>query len=187
MPIIQCPVASCEYTTDDVDSNVAVVLLSLHATDHVIPNDLPSPRLALARTGHTSSLDYKQATNITGHDAVIKLLECYDEQLRRDLTRNAGSSLTGKRFAVYEENSMVAWVHLHNMRQDRDETVRSFGARLRRQAGVCTFMILCLSCSATVNYTDAILCDIQLDLLSDTNQNMTLEEAFQFIEAKEAG
>ena len=29
--------------------------------------------------------------------------------------------------------------------------------------------------------------DIQLDLLSDKNQNMTLEEVFQFIEAKEAG
>jgi hypothetical protein len=29
--------------------------------------------------------------------------------------------------------------------------------------------------------------DIQLDLLGDKNQNMTLEDVFQFIEAKEAG
>ena len=28
---------------------------------------------------------------------------------------------------------------------------------------------------------------IQFDLLSDTNQNMTLEEVFQFVEKKEAG
>ena len=48
-----------------------------------------------------------------------------------------------------------------------------------------------------VNYTDNILRDvvtrgiadseIQLDLLGDKNQDMTLEEVFQFIEAKESG
>ena len=32
--------------------------------------------------------------------------------------------------AVREENVMVARVTLNNMRQDRDETIRSFGARL---------------------------------------------------------
>ena len=83
------------------------------------------------------------------------------------------------------------------MRQDRDETIRSFGARIRGQANVCRFSITCTNCEQEVNYTDAILRDvltrgmsdpeIQLDLLSDSNQDMTLEEAFKFIEAKEAG
>ena len=51
-----------------------------------------------------------------------------------------GGSLTNKTvkevlaaiqtLAIREENTMVARVTLHNMRQDRDETVRSFGARL---------------------------------------------------------
>ena len=92
---------------------------------------------------------------------------------------------------------MVARVRLHNMRQDRDETVRSFGARLRGQAGICKFTTKCPNCDNDVNYTDNILrdvvtrgvadSDIQLDLLSDKNQDMTLEEVFQFIEAKEAG
>ena len=72
---------------------------------------------------------------------------------------------------------MVARVALHNMRQDRDETVRSFGARLRGQASVCKFLIKCPGCDIEVNYTDAILRDvvtkgisdpeIQLDLLGD--------------------
>jgi hypothetical protein len=35
----------------------------------------------------------------------------------------------------------VARVTLHNMRQDRDEPVRSFCAHLRGQAGVCKFLI----------------------------------------------
>ena len=47
-----------------------------------------------------------------------------------------------------------------------------------------------------INYTEVILCDavtctladseIQLDLLGEKSQDMTLEEVFQFIEAKEA-
>ena len=67
----------------------------------------------------------------------MQLLECCDEQLRKDLNRSAGGSLkskteeeilsTMKTLAVCEENTMVARVTLHNMRQDRDETVQSFG------------------------------------------------------------
>ena len=123
------------------------------------------------------------------------------------MSRNAGGSLTNKPedevlavikcLAVREENSMVARVQLHNMRQDLDETVRSFGARLRGQTSVCKFTIECPSCKKGVDYTNAILldvlthgiadADIQLDLLSAENQDMSLEEAFKFIEAKEAG
>ncbi len=98
-----------------------------------------------------------------------------------------------KRLAVREENTMVARVTLHNMRQDRDEPVRAYGARLRGQASVCKFTQQCTGCEATVDYTEAILKDvlcqglgdteIQLDLLGDKNQDMTMG----FVEAKEAG
>ena len=131
---------------------------------------------------------------------MIQLLECYDEQLRKDLTRNAGGSLTGKtaaevmeaikKLAVREENTMVARVQFHDM-------IGNFGARLRGQAGVCKFLVTCPNCNAEVNYTDNVLRDvltrgladseIQLDLLGDRNQDMSPEEVFQFIEAKEAG
>lgn len=69
--------------------------------------------------------DYVEATKIQGKDLIIQLLECCDEQLRKDLTRNAGGSLTNntadevlaaiKKLAVREENTMVARVQLHNM------------------------------------------------------------------------
>ena len=58
--------------------------------------------------------DYAEATRVEGKDKVIQLLECCDEQLRKDLTRNAGGSLTNKpveevlqaikKLAVREEN-----------------------------------------------------------------------------------
>ena len=41
-----------------------------------------------------------------------------------------------RRLAIREENTMVARVTLHNMRQDRDEPICAFVARLRGQASV---------------------------------------------------
>jgi hypothetical protein len=75
--------------------------------------------------------DYVKVTKQTGADKVVQLLECCDKQLRKDLTRSAGGTLTGKTegevlaaiksLAVRKKNPMVARVALHNMRQDRDD------------------------------------------------------------------
>jgi hypothetical protein len=110
------------------------------------------------------------ATKLKGKDKVIQLLECCDEALRRDLTRTTGGKSTRKavddvlaairKLAVREENTMIARVTLHNMRQDRNESVRNFGARLRGQADICKFVIDCPDCSAKINYTDAIMRDV---------------------------
>ena len=114
--------------------------------------------------------DYVEATKIEGKDLVIQLLECCDEQFRKDLTRNAGGSLTNetadevlaaiKKLAVRVENTMVARVQLHNMRQDNDETIRSFGARVRGQAGVFKYQIKCQNCDTEVSYTEQIIRDV---------------------------
>ena len=227
MPKYKCPFPACEYETDDVADALAAVLISVHSTGtHTTTPTAPTasnptakiekvrrPTISSAGSSEEWSYfltrwhDYVEATKINGKDKVIQLLECCDEQLRKDLTRNAGGSLTNKttddvmaaikKLAVRDENTMVARVQLHNMRQDRDETIRSFGARLRGQAGICKFLVTCPGCNMEVNYTENVLRDvvtrgladdeIQLDLLGETNQDMTLEEVFQFIEAKESG
>lgn len=84
-------------------------------------------------------------------------------------------------------------VTLYNMRQDMDEPVRNFSAKLCGQAGVCKFVITCPNCNHEVNYTDTIVRDVLArgiadpDIQLDKNQNMTLERVSQFVEAKEAG
>ena len=138
---------------------------------------------------------------------VIQLLECCEETLRRDLTRNNGGTLTGKaedvvlkaikQLAVREENVMVSRVNLLNMHQDRDEPVRNFAARLRGQASVCKFTIKCPNCSHNVNYGDHVLRDavtrgisdqeIKLELLGEQDQDKSLEDTIRYIEAKESG
>ena len=219
------PFPECAYETEEVTDVLAAVLLSVHSsgmhTAQGAPNVTPNTKLKKVRRPTISAAgssedwsyfltrwgDYVAATNVTGKDKVIQILECCDKQLHKDLTRNAGGSLTDKtadevmeaikKLAVREENTMVAHVQLHNMPQDRDETIRSFGARLHGQAGVCKFLVTCPGCNVEVNYTENVLRDvltrgladseIQLDLLGDRNENMSLEEVFQFIEAKEVG
>jgi len=74
-----------------------------------------------------------RATKLSGADKVIQLLKCCDEQLKRDLTHNSRGTLRKKSeeevhaainvLAVREEYVMVARVTLHNMKQDRGETI----------------------------------------------------------------
>ena len=84
-----------------------------------------------------------KATEIYGLDNLIQLLECCDNQLRKDLTRNAGGTITGKKnkvfavmksLAVREKNTIVARMMLHNMKQGRNEPICVDGDRLQGQA-----------------------------------------------------
>ena len=220
MPKVQCSFPDCPYTTDDLPAELVLKLLDIHAGSHATP---PQPTIKIERVrrptissaGTSEEWQYFQtrwgeyvaATKISGTDRVIQLLECCDDQLRKDLTHAAGKSLTTqseeevlraiKRLAVREENIMVARVALHDMRQDNDETICSFGARIHGQANVCQYNTACPSCSTTVDFTDCILQDvlargiadneIQLDLLGDAKQDMTLEEMLKFVESKESG
>ena len=221
MPIFECPYPDCTYATQDVKDELAIVMFNMHAAGaHNSQNNRPAKAEAVKRPtvsiGGTSEewqyfltrwADYKTATKISGVDLIIQLLECCAEDLRKDLTRSAGGSLTGqteevvlkkiKALAVRQENIMVARVELHNMHQDIDESIRSFSARVKGQADVCRYILSCPSCSYDVSYTEEIMKDIivkgvsdneiQLDILSNGNQNMTLEDILRLVEAKEAG
>ena len=86
MPTIACLVTGCTYTTEDVDANLAVALLSLHAVDH---NSLTAaakvekvkrPTVYSAGTCEdweyfqSRWTDYTEATKVTGKDKVVQLL-----------------------------------------------------------------------------------------------------------------
>ena len=225
-----CPHTDCTHRTNDVErEETAIQLLQLHVaavhTQVTAPAVPPSaskaarvqkvnrPTVSLAGTSEewsyfsTRWADYKEATGIQGKELIIQLLECCEEELRKDLTRSAGGSLSDKTedevlaaikvLAVREENTMVARVGLYEMRQDIDEPIRKFGARIKGQANVCKYILKCPGCNADVNYTENVLRDvltrgiadseIQLDLLGHTDQDMSLEDTFKFVEAKESG
>ena len=101
--------------------------------------------------------------------------------------------------AVRSENIMVARYALHDMRQVREEQIRSFYARIKGQADTCDYRIKCtkVECDEMVDFAGEILRDvlargvvndeIQLDLISDQNQTMKIEEMIRFVEARESG
>ena len=219
---IKCPAPNCEYVTDDINPEAVATALQLHAGHHmqsttssIKPEKVKRPSVYSGGSSEdwqyflTRWSEYKAATKLANADTVLQLLECCEESLRKDLTRNAGGSLSNKSeqvvlaaiksLAVIEENTMVSRVRLHNMQQDHGETIRSFCARLRGLANVCKFSVTCptADCNTDVDYTDIMLrdilvrgiCDpdIQASLLGDQNQDMTLQQVLQFVEAKEAG
>lgn len=222
---VQCPIEGCDYIATHEETAVVVAMLNIHATAHTAPpresgtntkmEKLKRPSIALAGTAEAWSYfvtrwgEYKTGTKLTGHDVITQLLECCEEDLRKDLTRAAGRSLVDsnevdvlaamKKLAVRAENTMVARVALSNMRQGHEEPIRSFHARLKGQADTCKYETVCTKegCDQINDFTEEIMRDvvargiadqeIQLDLLGEKNQNMPLRDMIEYIEAKESG
>jgi hypothetical protein len=218
LPIAHCPFPECAFNTGDVDAQLALELLKIHGLAHAIVGATPHHATAKAEKVTegtyedwnyflTRWADYEEATGITGKNLILQLLECCDEILRRDLTHTAGGSLTIKSkkdvlaliktLAIREENPMVARAELQTMRQDHDEPVRPFSARVRGQADTCQYAVLCPDWGKDVDYTEPMIRDvvshgladkdIQLDLLGDKKQSPSLEEVLKFVEQKESG
>ncbi len=227
MPDIPCPAPDCDTSwPDTTPPQVLVPLIDLHArTAHpVAPAAAPPPapsgvRVEKVRRPSVSAAgtseewryftlrweEYKAATHLTPTDVVFQLLECCEENLRKDLMRTYGTVTTQteadvlakiKCLAVRQENIMVARLQLHNMRQDRDETVRAYAARLRGQASVCSYQLKC-TCNLMVDFSDIIIQDalirgledeeIRTDILGLARQDLGLEDVVSHIEAKESG
>ena len=225
MTDIDCPAPGCDVSWPaSTPEAVLIRLLDIHSsTAHAAPTPTSTratakaekvrrPTVSAAGTSEAWAYflqrwaDYKQATRLDGPDVVFQLLECCDENLRKDLTRTFGAisasdeaTVLGniKSLAVRQENIMVSRVQLQQMRQDRDEPVRAFAARLRGQAGVCNYWVDCGTCGTEVDYSNTMIRDvlirglndeeIRLDILGESRQDMSLEDALQFVEAKESG
>ena len=109
MPVVKCPIEGCGYETPDVNAVIAAALITTQAISHQAPSRPMQAakvekvkRPSISSAGTTEDWlyfksrwgDYVIATKLEGTDRVIQLLECCDEQLRKDLTRNAGGTLT---------------------------------------------------------------------------------------------
>ena len=116
MPVTNCPQPECTYNTGDVTEALAGTLLTIHAagqhpptavttvSQSSQPKEDKAKRPTITRAGTTYDWtyfttrweEYKSATGITGAKIVMQLLECYEEDLRKDLTRTDGASLRTK-------------------------------------------------------------------------------------------
>ena len=228
MPEIRCGNNTCDYTTGDVSEEFAVLMFKSHLTQHALPEQqnnnidhtgrtekVKKPTVSQACTPEDWSYfesrwgDYKELTSIKEGSIVVNLMECCDEDLRKNIFRTYGSLKNNteeealkkiKKLAVHIENVRVARVTLHQMKQDQDDPVRGFVAKLKGQASICNYtMKFRCQCDieSDINYADEIVSNvlisgladnqIQREILSDVNQEMSLEQMVNLIEAKEVG
>ena len=104
--------------------------------------------------------------------------------------------------AVKLENLTISRKRLIEAKQDRDEPIGAYAAKLKGLASMCQLNLgHCTTdgctCTHMRSYLDTMVgfvmitgladTDIQADVLSHTNQTMTLDELIKFIEAREAG
>ena len=153
--------------------------------------------------------EYKLATRLTGQDILSQLTECTSDDFRRDLNRAYGTLLQNtedealakiKSLAIKPENILVARVNLHNnFFQQEGEEIRTFAARIKGQAKTCQFSVT-KKCQCgqdvTVDYTDQMIRDtmiiglkdedIQVDILGQAEQNLSLEDTIIRCETKAA-
>ena len=212
MSSMQCPVPECTLEIGtEVPDDCKKPMLQIHLVYHqtllqnasVKPEKLKRPTITIGNSTEDWNYfisrwgTYKSATKLSDSDLVIQLLECCDESLRKDLTRVHKSSLTNmtesdlisaiKRLSVVEESALVSRFNLHNMKQDIDEPIRSYVARIKGQAHICKLFVPCPNCNfLEVDFSDQIIRDvvtrgivdddIRLNLLGETNQDMSLEE-----------
>ena len=218
---VNCPIPDCTFAVaEGTDPAVTAALINGHMLTHSQtnrPKPTPVRRPEISAGGTTEGWQYfltrwrtySTAVRLTDADTRIQLLECLDPNLRRDVTRNAVGPTPIEEYtevdllaairalAVREENPKVARVALSRMVQDRGEPIRSFAARLRRQAEVCMFTLKCPGCDRINNQGEQRVADqlcigladpeIQEDLLKDPNQAMSVEETIRFVEVRAAG
>ena len=215
MTSFSCPRKNCTWTTGEHSEPVALYRAQIHEEEHkenIVPTaSIPHERTEKAKRPIISAgcnpedwaffeyawEGFKLSANIKEERVVANLMQCCDDSLHKDLFRLYGDP-TGnseeqilkriKDHAIHAENKIIARVTHQQMKQDRDEPVRNFVAKLKGQAGVCSYTIdheCQCKVKSSISYSDEMVrnilasgladSDIQRDLFSDANQDMTLE------------
>ena len=106
---------------------------------------------------------YKRQTKVKDQELLDELWSCMVEELRQLAFAEGGSTnlLTEdtmtkkiKSLAVVSLHSSVHVVNLHEQRQQSDENVHSFAARVRGIAASCGLQKKCPGCDQTVNFSE---------------------------------
>ena len=111
MPAIQCPVATCNYSTGDVEPATAAALLILHNHDHTAApvatnNKQRAPKLERPRITRGSSEEawdafttrwimFKRGTTLTADEKVQHLFQCCEEELGDAILKGHPTAVSG--------------------------------------------------------------------------------------------
>ncbi|XP_066924129.1 uncharacterized protein [Clytia hemisphaerica] len=201
MVVLDCPLPGCGFQTPDHDVIGAAAILNLHSHTHImnpVPQAAPrpsAPKLIRPKIQDNSTCEdwnafirrwdtFRIGSGITDQAASTQLLECTTEKLGNVVlrahpdftTRTLQDALTTlKSIAVIPVAVGVLRSELAAMRQDPDETFRTFAAKVQGKAETCEFTTAyrtnCANCESEVvgdvYYTDEVIRDVLLNGISD--------------------
>ena len=196
MSAISCTAADCEYVTDDLPPQFAMELLGQHRADihNVIaptqaapqratlrPPSLDRPKIDVEVTNEQWNIFcrkwelYRNGSSIDANSAPAQLFQCAGEHLGDSLLKSDSDVMSipladllaaMKSLAVIPVATGVLRSEVLQLQQERDETFRSFAARVRGKAEPCGFKAKC-KCGEDVDYTDYVIKDVLISGISD--------------------
>ena len=119
---------------------------------------------------------YKRQTGIRDQELLDELWTCMTDDLRQlafaeggtaNLTTEDLMTAKIKSLAVVSLHTSVHVVNLHELRQQSDENVHVFAARVRGIATSCGLQKKCSSCQSAVNYTEETAYHVVMSGLCD--------------------
>ena len=185
---LHCPIEGCPYVTIDGSEVVACALLAAHTPAHnVAPAPMTSgPKLERPKIDIGVTLEqwnmferrwdvFVNGSGINPTNSSPQLFQCASEELGNNLLKidaNVTSKPTKlllsemKSLAVIAVARGVLRAELFQMRQERDESFRSYAARVRGKAETCSYTTKC-TCELTINFTDIIVRDVLIAGIAD--------------------
>ena len=161
MPVLNCPVTSCAYKTEDVDATVGIQLLQMHTSiEHASTTSthtarapkIDRPIIAASsseeawNTFNTKWGMFKKAYGVTGADAVQQLFHCCEVELGDAILKSNSEAVDCteselleliKKIAVIPVEKCVRRAELLCTKQDHGESIRGYFAKLKGKASTC--------------------------------------------------
>ena len=184
---IKCQVTGCEFTAADDDKDVMLAMYGSHQKNHELQANTTSqrneasqqrsqrverPKIQSGGSEETWSTfvtrwnNYKKTCGIQTALETGELFECCSKELGDDIIRENRLLLDGtekelltaiKRLAVIPIAKTVRRSDVLQMRQDHDESVRAYYARVEGKADTCAYIVTCThaSCNKKIDYTNS--------------------------------
>ena len=197
MVVVTCSVPDCDFQTADVSEQLAIALLSNHGLAHQTPSLTPAtnsapiprgpklerPKVDVGITDEQWNIFlrrwevFRTGSGIDDESAPSQLFQCAGADLGDSLlktnpnivTKTLSQILTAMRsLAVIPVATGVLRTELMQLRQERDEPIRAFAAKVRGKAETCAFTALC-ECGENVDYTDHAIRDVILNGIADSD------------------
>ena len=192
MITLECPIPGCGYKTPASSETVACALLTAHTPIHTSASvatmvarnhgpklDRPKVNVGINQEEWNIFIRRWDAFVIgSGLDADVcssQLFQCAGQELGNSLLKSDPGIISRptaevksamKSLAVIAVATGVTRAELVVMHQERDESFRSFAARVRGKAETCSYTTKCI-CERSVDFTDIIIRDVLIAGIAD--------------------